>query len=320
MFVFYKDIKIVNCGFKLKLMGTLKNILTISIITFLVYSCDDNDSANPAGSDFDHAAQAVKDNDSLVLFLKNHFYDKTEDLVKPLEDGKTALFDHPDLHTQEVTDVINDKEIDFKLYVYTAEKGSSRKGNPTVVDSVLVNYSGYKVLNTKTLDGTEFDNNNNTWFVLGASTIRGWSYGVPNFKGGTNITLPDEPLAFENPGKGVIFIPSGLAYRNQGIRDILPNEILMFYIQLNDVVTDTDSDRDGVPSISEDPDGDGIPWNDDIDDDGVPNFLDIDDDGDLILTINEDTNKDGNPANDFNDPNKPNTPDYLNPDIRKSNE
>ena len=35
------------------------------------------------------------------------------------------------------------------------------------------------------------------------------------------------------------------------------------------------------------------------------NYVDQDDDGDGVLTINEDANGDGNPANDFNDTNNP---------------
>ena len=46
------------------------------------------------------------------------------------------------------------------------------------------------------------------------------------------------------------------------------------------------------------------------------NYVDQDDDGDGVLTINEDANGDGNPANDFNDTNNPILPDYLNPAIK----
>ena len=142
-----------------------------------------------------------------------------------------------------------------------------------------------------------------------------------------------------------------MAYRNAGSGSIFPNESILFYIDLYDVIENTDQDNDGVASIMEDPDGDGDPRNDDTDedlipnyndtdDDGdriqsrdedvngdgdprnddtdgdlIPNYLDADDDGDGKLTINEDENGDGDPTNDFNDPNNPTLPDYLNPDI-----
>ncbi len=302
-------------------MVKFKYILLLSILTLLVYSCGDDGIPGPAvDPNFDHAAQAVKDNDSLVLFLKNHYYDLSSSTVKPIETGKTSLFEDPKLVTQNITETINDNEVDYKLYAYIATEGKSAKGNPSVVDSVLVNYSGQKIVNTKTISSSVFDSNTNTWFVLGGGVIRGWSYGIPNLIAGVNNTMPNEPLSFEDVGKGVLFLPSGLAYRNLGTgNSIFPNEILMFYVELNDIIVDTDSDLDGVPSILEDIDKDGIPWNDDTDGDGTPNFLDPDDDGDLVLSIREDANEDGNPANDFSDPNNTSLPDYLNRVIRNSN-
>ncbi len=302
-------------------MVKFKYILLLSILTLLVYSCgDDGVPGSTIDPNFDHAAQAVKDNDSLVLFLKNHYYDLSTSTVKPLETGKTPLYEDTKLVTQNITENINDNDVDYKLYAYIATNGTSPKGNPTVVDSVLVNYSGQKILNTTTISATTFDSNVNTWFVLGGGVIRGWTYGITNLLGGVNNTMVNEPLSFSGTGKGVLFLPSGLAYRNVGTGStILPNEILMFYVELNDIIVDTDSDLDGVPSILEDLDKDGKPWNDDTDEDGTPNFLDTDDDGDLILSIREDANEDGNPANDFSDPDNTSLPDYLNKVIRKSN-
>ncbi len=302
-------------------MMKIKYILLVGIISMLVYSCGDNDTGLIVDPNFDHAAQSVKDNDSLVVFFKNHFYDTSDDTVKPMQDGETPLSEDPNLKTQNVTETLNGNDIDFKLYAYVKEEGTSSKGNPTVVDSVLVNYSGRIILNTETIATSDFDNNTNLWFVLGSGVINGWTYGMPNFKGGTNVTQTDGPITFENGGKGVLFIPSGLAYANRGTGGIGPNAILMFYVEMNDIVVDTDGDLDGIPSILEDLDGDGKPWNDDTDGNGQPNYTDADDDGDLILTRNEDTVMvDGNPLNDFSDPDNPTLPDYLNPQIRKSKE
>lgn len=95
---------------------------------------------------------------------------------------------------------------------------------------------------------------------------------------------------------------------------------------------DLDSDGDGIPDAVEgsiDSDGDGIPnfldldSDDDLvpdeiegvvdtDGDGAPNYIDPDDDGDTVLTINEDTNYDGDPTND--DLDNDGIPNYLDPD------
>ena len=202
------------------------------------------------------------------------------------------------------------------MYYYMDIEGNPTidKVNPTVMDSVFVKYYGQRIVSTDSISNT-FDNNDGIWFTLNA-VIRGWSHGFTNFKGGDNIT-DNGPITYENGGKGILFIPSGLGYRNGGSGSILANECLLFYIDLYDFTKDTDHDNDGVASIFEDPDGDEEPRNDDTDLDGIPNYFDNDDDGDGVLSLNEDKNGDGNPANDFSDTvNNPTLPDYLNPDIK----
>lgn len=325
-------------------MNKIKNIIFIAVFSAIIYSCGDNNSGTV--DNFDHEAQAFIDNDTLVSFFKNHYFDTTVDSLKPIISGRTSLFDDVNLKTMDVTE----NEIDYKLYYYLNSVGNPQpaKGFPTVMDSVLVNYYGQRIVDTDSISVT-FDNNSATWFRLN-DVIRGWSHGFTNFKGGENIT-GNGPITYQGGGKGILFIPSGLAYRNAGSGSIFPNESILFYIDLYDVIENTDQDNDGVASIMEDPDGDGDPRNDDTDedlipnyndtdDDGdriqsrdedvngdgdprnddtdgdlIPNYLDADDDGDGKLTINEDENGDGDPTNDFNDPNNPTLPDYLNPDI-----
>lgn len=306
-------------------MIKFKHLLCTAIVGTLLYACG-SDSNSPVDN-FDHEAQAIIDNDSLVSFLKKHYYDADVDSIKPLISGKVALFDDVKLKRQNITETINETSIEYKLYYYVANQGEVSKGSPTVVDSIFVNYSGQRIVNTDSLS-TTFDSNKAVWFTPGGalvvqndgrevvnSTIRGWAYGYTNFSPGNNIT-DNSPLTYENFGKGVLFIPSGLGYQNIGSgSSILPNESLMFYIDLLEYVKDTDGDQDGIPSIYEDLDGDGIPWNDNTDEDIRANYIDRDDDGDGVLSKDEDKNGDGNPANDFSDPNKPNVPDYLNRDI-----
>jgi MYXO-CTERM domain-containing protein len=75
---------------------------------------------------------------------------------------------------------------------------------------------------------------------------------------------------------------------------------------------DTDDDGDGVPTTGEDLDNDGDARNDDTDGDGVPNYLDTDDDGDGVPTTGEDLDNDGDPTNDDTDGDG--IPDYVDPD------
>ena len=287
-------------------MNKIKNIVGLVIVALLIYSCSSSSSSDV--DDFDHEAQSLIDNDTLVAFLKNHYYDTTVDSVKTLVSGQTDLFQNIE------TMIVTENDIDYTLYYYVKNEGTPTidKGNPTVMDSVYVKYYGQRIVETDSIS-TTFDNNDGVWWTLNG-VIRGWSHGFTKFKGGDNIT-DNGPITYENGGQGVLFIPSGLGYGNSGSGTILPNECLLFYIDLYDFVKDTDHDNDGVASIFEDPDGDDEPRNDDTDLDGVPNYFDTDDDGDGVLTINEDANGDGNPANDFSDPNNPTLADYLNSDI-----
>lgn len=286
-------------------MIRLKHIVVVVILTLVAYSC--NRTNNALVDNFDHAGQAVIDNDSLVKFLTNHYFDDAIDSIKPITSGQTALINDSRLSSQQVTE----DEVEYTLYVFTNRVGTPDpvKGFPTVMDSVLTKYKGFYLSSTENQVFFE-ERNSPLWFTLNG-VIRGWSYGFTNFKGGKNITN-NGPITYENEGKGILIMPSGLAYRNTGNSSIPANAPLVFYVRLLDIVENTDHDNDGLASILEDPDGDGDPRNDDTDEDGVPNYFDTDDDGDGRLTKDEDTNGNGNLEDDDTDGDG--IPDYLDPD------
>lgn len=297
-------------------------VLFFTILSvLLIYSCEEDNFFNDPFEDVDHEALAISDNDTIVKFLKGHYYDSAEDILKPVADGETSLFDNTsNLKVMDITE----NDIDYKLYIYNTSEGSDpqQKGSPTFVDSVFVKYEGRTFSGTFFSDVT-FDDNNRIWFNL-TSVIRGWSFGFTGLKPGQLKTEPNGepfngPITYLNPGKAFIFVPSGLAYPSSNFQNrssTLVDDTIFFQVELYDFVEDTNHDNDGVPSILEDVDGDNNVSNDDTDEDGIPNFFDNDDDGDGVLTIDEDTNGDGDPTNDFSDPNNPSLPDYLNPDIK----
>ena len=281
------------------------------MLMILGYSCRPDRTGGGLDPNFDHAGRALLDDDSLMVFFQKHYYDDAIDSVKPLVDGATALIDDSRLMVQNV----EFDDIDYKLYFFIKRQGNPDpvKGFPTIMDSVLTKYRGEFLVNTDSVFFFDERVVNPVWLTLN-SVIRGWAFGFGNYKGGRNITN-NGPIEFENGGKGVLFIPSGLGWRNAGTIGVPANANLMFHIELYDLVEDTDHDDDSVASINEDPDGDGDPTNDDTDGDLLPNFIDTDDDGDGIPTRDEDANGDGDPTNDFSDPDNPTLPDYLNPDI-----
>ncbi|MDT7831860.1 FKBP-type peptidyl-prolyl cis-trans isomerase [Flavobacteriaceae bacterium S356] len=286
-------------------MIKLKHILIVAILALVTYSC--NRTGTGIVDNFDHAGQSIIDNDSLVKFLTNHYFDDAIDSIKPITGGETALINDSRLSSQQVTE----EDVDYTLYVFTNRVGTPDpvKGFPTVMDSVLTKYKGYYLSSSATQVFFE-ERNSVIWFTLNG-VIRGWTHGFTNFKGGKNITN-NGPITYENDGKGILIMPSGLAYRNTGNSAIPANTPLVFYIRLLDLIENTDHDNDGIASILEDPDGDGDPRNDDTDSDGIPNYFDTDDDGDGRLTKDEDTNGNGDLTDDDTDGDG--TPNYLDED------
>lgn len=281
----------------------LKNILTVLLVVIVIFSCKkDDDDVEP----HDPVAQALIDDEKLVDYLQTHYY-------IPPADGEsfgvidTILNGEESLYAQVETKNITHNDIDYKLYYLISEEGAVDL-HPSKTDGVLVKYNGFE------LDSTNFDKSTIfNWFELTSGTISGWGYGLPFFKGGTNISQEGEPLAFENTGKGVIFLPSGLGYGEFGSGTIGVNEPLVFHIELA-LVRRTDTDSDGIYDLFEDLNGNDDYTDDDTDGDGTPDFADPDDDGDGKLTKDEnpDPNGDGNP-NDAKDTGNTGKKDYLDP-------
>jgi len=258
-------------------MNKIKNIFLLLILAVLVmFSCDDDNNAlvNPY-ADVNYAELAITDNDSIVKFLQDHYYNAALDSIKLIESNEISIFDSGKIVTKDIVR----NEIDYTLYTFVINEGNPDpdKGFPSVIDSVFTNYEGV-ILANNSIDISPFDKKEQTWLT---NTIPGWANGFPNFKSGKNITN-NGPITYQDTGKGYIFIPSGLAYPSLNYQPSLSrpyDEILVFKIELLDLVVDTDHDNDGVPSIQ------------------------------------EDANGDGDPTNDFSDNSRPNLPDYLNPEI-----
>ena len=269
------------------IMNKIKNIFLLLLIgVALVYSCDDDNNTFPNPFlDINHEELAIKDNDSIVKFLQNNYYDVSVDSIKTLVAGEISLFD--DTSKLKSINVV-ENDIDHTLYVYTIEEGqpSPAKGNPTVMDSVYVKYSGRAFLESD-ISTSNFDiNETGIWFTLSA-VVKGWKFGITNFLSGelkkdSSGGVFNGPITYLNTGKGFLFIPSGLGYPSSNAFNYSNNLVdtnLLFYVDLLEIVEDTDHDNDGVPSIQEDADGDG------------------------------------DPTNDFSDNSNPTVPDYLNPNI-----
>ena len=270
-----------------------KNILFILAVSAVIFSCKkDDDNAS-----FDAAKQALEDDVTLVDYLQKHYLDEADGGIWTIKNGETSLMEQVEVQN------ITKNDISYKLYYLKLSEGVSI--SPSRVDSVLTTYTGML------LDSTVFDSRSTMIWLPLTGVIDGWSYGFTNFKGGTKVLNPDESFYYENTGKGYLFIPSGLAYGNNGQSVIPPNSPLVFQINLLDVNI-ADHDNDGVASYLEFPIGSDDYKTFDTDKDGIPNYLDADDDGDGKLTRDEDTNKNGNWFDD--DADGDGIPDFLDKD------
>ena len=277
-----------------------KNLFFILAISIVIFSCknDDNDEVD----NFDAAAQSLIDDATLIAYLQTHYLKENDGGLDTITNGESSLMNDNRLKIQ---DIIKD-DISYKLYYLQENEGSTI--SPSSVDSIYCTYTGML------LDSTVFDSKTSfSWGITLDQVIPGWQYGFSNFKGGNVVVYDDESFDFENYGKGILFIPSGLAYGNRGSSTgaITENSPLIFEIALKDVYL-RDHDLDGVKSKFEDLNGDNDLTNDDTDGDGIPNLYDTDDDGDGILTRDEDANGDGDPTNDDTD--NDGIPDYLDTD------
>lgn len=271
----------------------IKNILFFLSLGIAIAACSKDED------NFNAAKQAVIDDEALVEYLQTHYLNEDDGGIWTIDAGQTPLMDQVEVQN------ITENDIAYKLYYLVEKEGVGIA--PTRLDSVLTTYTGM------TLDSIVFDSRDNVIWLPLTGVITGWSYGFTNYTSGAKVINPDESFYYENFGKGILFIPSGLAYGNNGSNSIPPNTPLIFQITLQDV-NKVDSDNDTVNNYDEDLNKNNDLTDDDTDGDGIPNAYDTDDDGDGTLTKDEDSNGDGNPLNDDTDGDG--IPDYLDTDTK----
>jgi len=278
-------------------MNKIKFFCFLSITALIAVNCSKKGNG-VAVDNFDHEAQISKDKDSLVKYFSTHYYNTNNESIGTIgelvEDvaealpvvNQLALNDNNAVfHVEEINDIeANDTDTNYTMYYLNTQTGTDAKGKgtPTLLDSVYVNYKGML------LNGTVFDSNVDfpVWFSL-TKVVQGWSYGFGKFVGGTLVTGSDDDFHYDSPGKGYLFIPSGLGYRNSASGAITANSPLVFKIELHDVNL-VDNDLDGVPSKYEyTVESNGKITVVDTDGDGLKEYLDRDDDDDGKFTKTE---------------------------------
>ena len=318
----------------------MKFKLYILLITILLlgFSCgDDDDDGIVEIPEADRTEQQVIDNDSLVSFLQSHYVDESlltnnptilfneieinqlpEDGELPNPDQNSLLIDLVETLTTTYFDV------EYEYYILKINQGGS-ENSPNFSDKVRVSYEG------TLMDDTVFDSSSTPVDFDLTSTIAGWGRVLPEYNNAEDfIVNSDGTVTYNNPGIGIMFLPSGLGYYSAaaGTVPVYSNLIFKFKVFQSEV---NDHDFDNVPSHLEDLNGDYDLTNDDTDDDTFADFIDSDDDNDGTLTIDEDLEPDsdltvdrdgdGDPTNDIGDGDPTNDdtdgdgiPNYLDPD------
>ncbi len=136
-----------------------------------------------------------------------------------------------------------------------------------------------------------------------------------DLENGTNVIGATYTTAVKNTYPDWKFVYVKYIYSGSGI--LLDDYFFYQESRAGNILTtipfDGDEDKDGVLNAAEtglyEDSNTGLNLYFDTDGDGIYNFQDDDDDGDGILTINEDTNKNGNYEDD--DSNGNGIPDYL---------
>jgi FKBP-type peptidyl-prolyl cis-trans isomerase FkpA len=306
------------------------SLLAFCFIIGLVSCKKDDNSPIPEVEVRDRTEQQIADNDSILKYLNNHYYNSSDfggsnldpsiqDLViSELLEGETVPSGHTLLKDAVGTPkTVVYENTDYEIYVLKLNIGGGE--SPKFSDNVLVNYEGF------TLEDYIFDGSVNPVTFDLTSLIPGWRKVLTDFKTAESFAdNVDGTVNFINHGLGVMFLPSGLAYFSGAPTGVSSYSPLIFKFELLQMAQN-DHDGDGVPSYLEDLNGDGeytINYDDltdvtddDTDGDGIPNYADTDDDGDGILTINEDINGDGDPTNDIG---KNGIPRYLDPEEKDS--
>ena len=297
------------------IMNKFKFYFFLFSSVLILFSCNKSDDTTSVPiRDFD--VQYADDMALIEDYLKTHYiptdFDPNLDVeIKKIDATQASIWsllrveeDTNAQYPQLLKKTFEYNDNTYEIYYLKLRANLEAGIAPSRVDEVLASYNGtYLRYNTEEVDGVDVTTLDETLFESSPfpsaftaldAVIRGWTEVFPFFKSGNKQDLIGEPTAYSDFGAGVVFIPSGFAYFNQGRTSPLSGVTipsyspLVFTFKLYEVRR-ADQDRDGILSNDEDINGDGFfdIENDDTDGDGVMNMYDVDDDGDGYYTRNE---------------------------------
>ncbi len=282
----------------------MKRFFTLAVLcsgSLLFWNCNPDDDT-PKVTERDRQEVYNEDINKIETFLKSNSIEINADGVKfttTEPNSANSIWNQTTYQLQSVNVsnlpyYTNDQgvqkltdNVSYKLYYIVVNEGGGNYMN--IYDNAFTAYTGYK------LDQTIFDTYPfGFWsaypsFSTYTETITGYRQILQKVKTATGIIEnPDGTYTYENPGRVIVFIPSGLGYFSSAPANgtIGQYEPLIFDITLI-ANKEVDHDNDGILDKYEDLNENGDLWDDDTDGDGKANFIDIDDDGDGYTTRQE---------------------------------
>ena len=266
----------------------------------MLLNCEPDDNSNRI-VDRDRQEVYTQDIKEIETFLKtNSISIETEGVVfDTVTNQSESIWEQAEYPLQSITlqnDTYNlssqtgkyskiEDAVSYKVYYLIINQGGGE--TPMIHDNVFTSYTGYQ------LDKTVFDSYaSGFWSSYPAYStyneiISGYRQILQQIKTASAIIdNGDGTYTYENPGRVIVFIPSGLGYFSSAQSSISAYSPLIFDITLV-LSKEADHDNDGILDKFEDINENGDLWDDDTDGDGKANFLDLDDDGDGYTTREE---------------------------------
>ncbi len=271
-------------------------LLLLLGLAITLNSCKSDDGLIDPVPIADRGEQQIIDKAELIEYLSSHYYNSNFFRINPdatindlvitkLEDGQSVPTNHRLLMDAVVTETTTYEEVEYDYHILTLQQGGGEA--PHFSDRVRLIYQGFTLDSNANNLSEAFDSSPTPVEFELVSLIRGWPLVIPEFNVADSfMENGDGTITYNNPGRGVMFIPSGLAYFNQVTAGIVEYSELLFKFELYQTEV-ADHDFDGLPSFVEDTNADLDVTNDDTDENGISNFNDPDDDGDGVLTFNE---------------------------------
>ena len=303
-------------------------LVIIATLTLVFQSCRNDDSVDdgfiPARDRGEEAPAATA---IIEEYLQTHFYNY-EDFANPPSgfDFKikfdTIAGDNADktpliqqVSTKMVQDRLNE-DVTYTLYFLNVRQGLGAD-SPNFPDIATVTYEGtYINREIETLPYTRlFDASVVPVNFDLTAVVNGFQDVMTEFNVAEEVVVnSDGTVTPINPGIGAVFMQSGLGYyvnppATSGI-PIYAQLIFTFSLYDSDI---GDQDNDGIPSVDEDLNNNGLEEDDNTDGDTLPNYTDADDDNDGRPTRDEiEIDSDGNIT--FPDTDGDGVVDYLDSD------